>query len=437
MDEKYKYTPDIKVENLEQHKEGVEEQLKQVQLLFCDKVYQEYRRECARDIKPIKKTFSDTLEDQHAYYTEDLRMLVRASNGKRLNSDEEYDLVLSKYYSHLDEIYNHISAGQEINASPESVRKRADELSILVDFIEAEKNKIKLEYPDAWHDMTERPRNESGALINRVGIIDFNPLKNHVNPEVHKMEEKLKEEGFSEFDDFLEIHMPSNFEVENKLGPDVIKASLANLAEMIIDKMPETRAVVAVSWLLDHPIFKRFIKMTVVGEAGSNWRQLISKDGQIDQLRVKKLFSDGRLPFRNLMGYIKVEDFLQEYLPKHRRGEIRLKKINNSMSSEELNFESRLRGENKAFGKTWDSGKLDTKEKVKNYMAGLNTLKGVMKQLGFYERFEAMMINNIGRSRQQINTENKEMINEFEIKYNNFIKEVNESRYIDEIIDVK
>lgn len=320
------YTPEIIASNPEQHGEGIEKQLTQLQILFCDRLYQQYRNECRKNGKPIEKTFSDILEKQEAYYAGDLRMSVTAQSAGDLNDGELSGLVAKKHYVNVNKLYDKLPEAKTDDNSPEYLRDRAGELKILTDYSEAELERARNEFPDKWREMHERPKNEEGQIENRAGIIDFNSLKEPYIPDISQIEAALRKEGFSELDGFLQIHLPSQFGAETKINPRTIKESLTSLAEKIIDKHPETHAVIAVSWLLSHPIFQRFIKMKIIGEGSINWRQLIGNNGQIEQARVKEFFSTGRMPYRNLIGYIPVEKFLQEYLPAERRGESKLNK---------------------------------------------------------------------------------------------------------------
>lgn len=319
-----KYTPEIVADNPEQHKESIEKQLVLLQVLFCDRLYQQYKNECKRDDRPIDKTFSNILEEQRAYYTGDLRMLEIICSDKSLSEEELYDLIAEKHYKILNPLYNQLPEGKTDDNSPEYIKNRAGELSILINYLEAEQKKVKDKFPDKWREITKRPRDENGQIENMAGIIAFNPLRENYNPDIRQVEAALKKEGFSESDSFLEIDLPTRIAAEGKFSPKAIRESLTRLAERIIDKYPETRAIVAESWLLSHPIFQRFIKMKVIGEGGINWRQLIGNNGQIEQARVQELFSTGKMPYKNLIGYVSTKEFLQEYLPAERRGEIEL-----------------------------------------------------------------------------------------------------------------
>lgn len=321
-----KYTPEIIANNPEQHKEGIEKQLKQLQVLFCDRLYQQYKNECERNSKPIKQDFSDILEEHGARYAGELRMLAIMRSARSLSEEEQDNLVAEEHYKNINKLYGQLPKGKIDDNSPEYIEDRINELNILVDYLEAELKKTKDEFPDKWREMHELPKDENGQIENTAGLIVFNSLKEYDTPEIRQVQTALKKAGFSEFDDFLEIHFPAQFGGQ-KISPETITESFACLAEKIINKYPETRAIVTVSWLLDHPKYKQLFNMKEIGESGSNWGQLIGSNGQIKQARVKELFSTGKMPYRNLIGYVPAEEFLREYLPAERRDKIKFKKI--------------------------------------------------------------------------------------------------------------
>ncbi|MFH1822380.1 MAG: hypothetical protein ABH830_01615 [Patescibacteria group bacterium] len=428
-----KYTPEIIADNPEQHKEGIVRQLRQLQVLFCDRLYQQYKDECKKNDKPIDKALSDILEEQEAYYSGDLRMLEIIYSERSLSEEELFSLITEKYYKNINKLYDELPEGKVDDNSPEYIKSRINELNKLVDYLEVEQKKAKDKFPDKWREMTERPKNENGYTEGMAGIIAFNTLKEGYSPDVRQIETALREEGFSEFDDFLEIHLPSQYG-KQKINPKIITESLTCLAEKIIDKYPETRAIVAVSWLLSHRVIQRFIKMKVIGEKGNNWSQLIGNNGQIDQARVEKFFSTGKMPYGNLIGYINVEEFLQKYLPDNRRGKIKLKKIKENFDPEKLQIENTFQEEKINLDRTWDSKKLDSKEKVVNFLESLRIFKEVLQHLGYYEKFEEMMVGNIGRLREDINSENRAMLNKLEADFKKYLDEINQEKYIDEEI---
>ena len=168
-----KYTPEIIANNPEQHKEDIERQLRQLQVLFCDKLYQQYNNECKSNNKPIDKTFSDILEEHGARYAGDFRMLVIMHSTRNLSEEEQDDLVEEKYYKKIDKLYDELPEGKIDDNSPEYIKSRIGELNILIDYLEAEVKKAKDELPDKWREMTELPKNENGQIENMAGFIVF------------------------------------------------------------------------------------------------------------------------------------------------------------------------------------------------------------------------------------------------------------------------
>jgi hypothetical protein len=442
MDEKYQYTPEIRVENLEQHKEGIEDQLRQVQLLFCDKVYSEYKTECRKNNEPIGKTFSDIMEDQRVDYTEDLRMVHRVAGESKLGLDEEYKVVHELFYKNINAIYDDLPETETDYTMPLQIRKRAEVLSEIVKYIEEQKSKAKEAHPEKWQEMTRQNRNETEKSENMAGgLFMFNKLNKRDNPDAKKAEQLLTRDGFSEFDDFLEIHFPSIFKAGKKLGREEIVKALADLANIIIERYPETRAIVGISWLLERKVMDKILPMRKFDKpdelASTNWQQLITEEGQINQDKVQQLFQSGVMPARNIIGYIKVEDFLQKYLPADKQGQIRLKKINPTLDTGFLSLERNAKADGQKFNKAWDAGELDTNEKVTNFLDNLTNLKNVLQQIGFYETFKELLAKNVNRARTEINKENADTFKEIELKYNEFFSNKNSNKYVEYIVDIK
>ena len=188
----------------------------------------------------------------------------------------------------------------------------------MIDYLESEVKQTKNEFPDKWREMIELPKNENGENENTAGLIVFNSLKEYDTPEIHQIEAALEQAGLLKSDDFLEIHLPAQYG-EQKISPETITESLNCLAKIIVDKYPTTRAIVTVSWLLDHPKFKQLFMMNEIGVSGNNWGQLIGSNRQINQERVKELLLTEKMPYKNLIGYISVEKFLKKYLPNKRK----------------------------------------------------------------------------------------------------------------------
>jgi hypothetical protein len=104
--------------------------------------------------------------------------------------------------------------------------------------------------------------------------------------------------------------------------------SLEKIACEIVDKYQYIKAIIGKSWLIDSPIGKRvgFTKYDQDSTLrnGGFWGQFINEKGQINKERIKKFLETGEADYYVSMGFIKTEDFLRKYLPKDRRGWIKL-----------------------------------------------------------------------------------------------------------------
>jgi hypothetical protein len=160
---------------------------------------------------------------------------------------------------------------------------------------------------------------------NKAGLIRFHS---------GKVWEKVKIEDLSGGDDLIHIHLNPAFTENKDVKPNDIKEWLSQIAKAIVEKYPETRAVMGTSWLFSHPIMKRLgFKILPPDNDASRygsifWDQLTDKNGQIDLNRLNFFQTHGKMPFEAASGYILVEDFLKKYLPNDMAQEITLKKLN-------------------------------------------------------------------------------------------------------------
>ena len=118
------FTPKVITNSPEQHKEEIEKQLKQLQVLFCDRLYQKFKHGCQKDGKPIDKTFSDFLEGYGVQFAGELRKLAIISSGKELTEKEQDDLVVEKYYREINRLYDGLPEDNANDISPEYIQSR-------------------------------------------------------------------------------------------------------------------------------------------------------------------------------------------------------------------------------------------------------------------------------------------------------------------------
>jgi len=155
----------------------------------------------------------------------------------------------------------------------------------------------------------------------KFGLIHFDVIEN----------EKLSEFGIGPNESCLSIHLgdlckqkENNQSVSNIFSGQ----SLEKIACEIVDKYQYIKAIIGKSWLIDSPIGKRvgFTKYDQDSTLrnGGFWGQFINEKGQINKERIKKFLETGEADYYVSMGFIKTEDFLRKYLPKDRRGWIKL-----------------------------------------------------------------------------------------------------------------
>ena len=177
------------------------------------------------------------------------------------------------------------------------------------------------EYEDAERKKEKESRYNKE---NKAGLIDFNMETD--------LGHLLPGSGISDSDICLQIHFEDFYKQQNGDTKNLFSSkSLEKLALKIVDEHPETKAIVAQSWLVDTAVAKRIgftvydrdFDISAVG--GSFWGQFIDSNGQIKSNEILKFIKTGEPPYRTVAGAIMVEDFLSKYLPEDRRGKIILK----------------------------------------------------------------------------------------------------------------
>lgn len=149
-----------------------------------------------------------------------------------------------------------------------------------------------------------------------VGVIRYN---------LRMGEHGLEEYGFDkDLDQALEIHFDELFKnPDKKLSTREALDSLSGLAEVIIDRLPHIKFVMAESWLMDHPLFKKLGFQVTNKQSNlrtpNHWLQFVDKDGQINQQKVDELLATGQFPYYSRVAYFPIIDFLKKYLPLERR----------------------------------------------------------------------------------------------------------------------
>jgi len=287
------------------------EKIGQISLVYTEKKFQEIKNKIP-DYK-----FSDALQSFSPVKNIILAPAFDLRNFNFKEYQEKIDLFLNDFYDEVDLIFENEGFNLDKISDLISLKK-----SGIKEYLKVEDFKIR--QPEKSEEDTK--------------VIKFNLLDN-INEAAEKKYKILEQLGFSENDKFIEVHFENFFSTgEKNLGPELIKKDLTKIAEYIIDKEPQTAAIIGHSWLLDSPVarlldFKKIEDDNVQENDFSTWFQFIDRTGQIDNKRFNEFLKTEKLPFKGVKAYILTEEFLRKYLPENRKGKITLKIIDRDKES--------------------------------------------------------------------------------------------------------
>ncbi len=287
----------IKTENVEQHEKELKDRLINIQLYFADKKFKENPADnlsffqSLSEFTPLIKDLEDDLRYKYGKEIKDARIFEEQVNKYLKKLEKEVNIIYFEGFDWQQKIINFLSKERQLLAMGVEEEHKSEE------------------------------EQKAGLLI--------------YNIRERGAREELFEYGFDRFDQLLEIHFGKFYkekEDNSQVGSKSVKSSFSKLAELIIDRYPEVKAVTAESWLVDTGILERMgfktIKKEDAFDQQSTWWQLMDKDGQIKEKTLKEFVEKGELPFKSALGYVEVEEFLKKFLPQDRKGRVVLKDIN-------------------------------------------------------------------------------------------------------------
>ena len=324
----------IKAMSIEEHERMLNDRMTAIKLEYIDLIL-------SKSIPLLEGEDKEVSEDDIVSllnrYTPVLRELMRCYVIQRENEGvkwepEMYDPAASQFKDKIDE-FRKVDHDHWIEKTMQLVKEEQEKIK----GITVKKSSATEEGYDE--------EDEGGENKNIAGIINFNI----------EMIEADSENWFKPFgsiakrgDSFISIHLEPLYKQAQQSGsPDLsLSGSLGKLAVQIITKYPETKAVIADSWIVDTPIARR-IGLTIYAEKKYDrtlafWGQFVNEKGQIDEARVKKFLETGQAPYCIATGAIMVEDFLKKYLPKEYKGRVDLKEPNPSFNLEEYEHDSKI-----------------------------------------------------------------------------------------------
>ncbi|MFA5841313.1 MAG: hypothetical protein WC847_03535 [Candidatus Paceibacterota bacterium] len=209
--------------------------------------------------------------------------------------------------------------------------------------------------------------------VKKAGIIDFD-----VDVDGEDLLEKLQT-VIKRGDTCISIHLNEPIykkTLQNSNADISLSRSLEDLAVQIVTKYPETRAIVAESWIVDTVIAKKIGLKIYAKEKYSTslsfWGQFINSNGQIDDARVKSFLETGRAPYEIALGAMSVEDFLRKYLPENMKGKILLKEV-------KPGFEEKFEKENKIVINILSNLSEVSEQDIENQISQCEILSGFLK----------------------------------------------------------
>lgn len=371
----------ITTEDAQEHERLLYEKLAEIQLYFADKKFsQEVITNPNINFTQILDQYTNIISDlSNDYISQD-----------ETTNESNWQEFLRPISAEIDQIYHD---------------HQEDWHTQILQLLEATKTSFKKQ---------DRPISNSQDRI--IGPIRYNISDNR--------ETNLEEYGIKKSDECLEIHVEEFFKkAEIELNPKNLHQWFAKLAEEIIDKYPRVKFITGTSWLIDTPIAKRLgFQITdkkFTHHRQATWLQFIDQNGQINQSRLKKLLETGEFPYKVRFGLIRVEDFLQKFLPADRRGqEIVLKEINEEWAE----FHVELDKETRQFQNDWPNLSLEDLDNLDNkFPKTLEFLKKVQVEKNFLAILRQMKQLNLSfpEGKQKFKNE----FDQFQIIVNKFVEE--------------
>jgi hypothetical protein len=321
----------IEQKKIEKHEKELENNLLEIQFQYVDNLFSKKIEPFSDDMK------TENFREMLSLYTEIPSRIMKFRYGEV--SEKELNLLKDKI---LDKVSDFYFNNKEHWV--EEAEKLLNEETKKYEREERDYKRISGQFEEAL-GVKEKYT---------AGLIGF-----EINTHFNKL---LTGSGISEDDDCLQIHFEELYKQKKGDEKNLFSDnSLEKLAIKIIEEFPQTKAIVAQSWLMDTPIAKR-IGFTVynkdfdVADGGMFWGQFIDNEGQIKKEEVLKFLETGQPKYKIAAAAIKVEDFLKKYLPEDRKGKIKLK---GEISEEAKKFKNDVEKISKELKEKWETSSFE------------------------------------------------------------------------------
>lgn len=395
----------IEAENNEDREKKLHEEMLKIQINYADHVLEDFNG----------KTFADVLDKINSRVLMQLKkiFLLQIHRFSNQNIYQFYeDKFLQKCSDDLNNLY--------INAK----NNNSDIANPILDYLQKTEDEIREKFPE--NQDSEQNKNDD----KKIGLLRY---ENRATEEIKK--ELIQKKNFNELDEFMSIHLDAGF--KNDRGIRDIKKWLEILAEKIVDEYPETRAITGSSWLLDRESIRDFLGFSVLYESEEiNWAQFLDENGQINKEKIQQLFENKQPPMKNIVAYETTKDFLEKFLPQHRRNqEITLKKINPDYKPKYEIHE--IKEYSKNFVNDWNDGVIESRNDLNQFFITYITLKNFLVDAHCFDDLINLFSKNFGKTVEEIKKDNKNEIEIITKKMDEYSKKVENQKYIDEKIFIK
>jgi hypothetical protein len=273
----------------------------EAQLVFLDKQFQKAKAENPNS------SFRDVFEKYTSLFLllkNNLPAAMPEQGDKEV--EEKFEAILDE----LENIYNSKTANWAARFY-ECIRDNLEGPPASLDYlITDEEDRVEV-----WQSIEEMLSSQNSHA---VGMVEFE------DPSIH---EGYDQYGFNTYDDLMKIHIGNAYEFPDiKISKGELKNSFSKLAEIIVDRYPQTQGIIGESWLMDTSLarlvgFKRAEKVQVHEYSLAFWSQFLDENGDLYEESLNEFLETGVPPHKNMAGYISIEDFLNKHLPDSRRGE--------------------------------------------------------------------------------------------------------------------
>lgn len=401
----------IEADSIEEKKKKLDETLSDIQLVYAENLLHESNSE--------NKTFSEILNNINSRSLTPLRETVEAETGEGATR-EMLEANMKKYLSEIDKIYK-LQCSGKLEDDFESILRRLEPIK---EYIKNVRDESRKAHPEAWAKLQTKEE-ERANKTEHAGILTIaaGPLEKYDENTRTLLESK----GSNKHEMIIDVQLPEMFATNQKFSRETLNDSFEKLADIIIDKYPETSAIAGHSWLFSSPGYKKIAPFEVLGkDTFLNWNQLIDKDGNIHKERFNNFIKTGELPYESLFAYMKTEDFLKKFSKRH--GMIKLKELNPRWLNETAPREEAAKAEGAIFEKTWADKKIKTEEDIDQLFESMPASKQRLQHAGLYEDFLHLLKTNIGLSIRELGEKKVEILKDFREK---LAQSVEQDKYID------